>query len=178
MKSQRIISALAALAMTIGSAATIAQPRDHDRGNERGRDRGSERGHDMRRGGDHDRGDRDRGRSFSRDRDDRGDRRGRDGDRWRETRDSERWRETRDERRWRDARDDRRWEERRAEQRREWRRGARLAPEYRTRHYVVDNWRGHRLRQPPRGYHWVQQGPDYLLVAIATGVIADLILNH
>ena len=97
---------------------------------------------------------------YSRDRDDRGDRRGRDGDRWRE------------------ARDERRWKERRAEQRREWRRGARLAPEYRTRHYVVDDWRGHRLRQPPRGYHWVQQGSDYLLVAVATGVIADLILNH
>ncbi len=30
----------------------------------------------------------------------------------------------------------------------------------------------------PRGYHWVQYGSDYLLVAIATGVIAQLILGN
>jgi Ni/Co efflux regulator RcnB len=42
---------------------------------------------------------------------------------------------------------------------------------------VVDDWRGHRLRQPPRGYHWVQTGGDYVLAAIATGVITDLIIN-
>jgi len=57
------------------------------------------------------------------------------------------------------------------------RRGGRLPSHYRTRQYVVDDWRGHRLRQPPRGYHWVQTGGDYVLAAIATGVIADLIIN-
>jgi Ni/Co efflux regulator RcnB len=57
------------------------------------------------------------------------------------------------------------------------RRGARLPNQYRNRQYVVDDWRGHRLRQPPRGYHWVQTGGDYVLAAIATGVIADLIIN-
>ena len=31
---------------------------------------------------------------------------------------------------------------------------------------------------PPRGYHWVQNGPDYVLVAIATGIIAQILLNH
>ncbi|MNU08021.1 Nickel/cobalt homeostasis protein RcnB precursor [compost metagenome] len=57
-------------------------------------------------------------------------------------------------------------------------RGSRIPPQYRTRHYVVNDWRGHRLAPPPRGYHWVQNGGDYLLVAIATGVIAQLILSH
>lgn len=57
-------------------------------------------------------------------------------------------------------------------------RGDRLPPEYRHRQYVVDDWRGHRLQAPPRGYHWVQSGGDYLLVAIATGVILQLLLNN
>jgi Ni/Co efflux regulator RcnB len=59
-----------------------------------------------------------------------------------------------------------------------WVRGSRIPPQYRTRHYVVNDWRGHRLAPPPRGYHWVQNGGDYLLVAIATGVIAQLILSN
>jgi Ni/Co efflux regulator RcnB len=57
-------------------------------------------------------------------------------------------------------------------------RGGRLPSEYRTRQYVVDDWRGHRLSAPPRGYHWVQTGGDYVLVAIATGVILQLLLNN
>ncbi|GAD23816.1 RcnB family protein [Acidovorax sp. MR-S7] len=61
---------------------------------------------------------------------------------------------------------------------RRWHRGDRLPPAYRTRHYVVNDWRVHHLRPPPRGYHWVQYGSDYLLVAIATGVIAQLILSQ
>ena len=60
---------------------------------------------------------------------------------------------------------------------RRWSRGERLPPELRHRNYVVDDWRGHRLHQPPRGYEWVQSGGDYLLVAIATGVIAEILLN-
>ena len=57
-------------------------------------------------------------------------------------------------------------------------RGGRLPPEYRGRQYVVDDWRGHRLNAPPRGYHWVQAGGDYVLVAIATGIIASILLNQ
>jgi Ni/Co efflux regulator RcnB len=56
--------------------------------------------------------------------------------------------------------------------------GHRLPPEYRSKQYVVDNWRSHRLSAPPRGYHWVQTGADYVLVGIATGVIASLILAN
>ncbi len=57
-------------------------------------------------------------------------------------------------------------------------RGSYLPPQYRTHQYVVDDWRGHRLNAPPRGYHWVQSGGDYILVAIATGVILTLILSN
>ena len=59
-----------------------------------------------------------------------------------------------------------------------WYRGDRLPYEYRTRHYVVDDWRSHHLYAPPRGYHWVQSGGDYLLVAVATGIIASILLNQ
>lgn len=58
------------------------------------------------------------------------------------------------------------------------RRGDRLPERYRNHQYVVNNYREHHLRPPPRGYHWVQTGSDYVLAAIATGVIADLIINH
>lgn len=57
-------------------------------------------------------------------------------------------------------------------------RGQRLPNQYRTYQYVVEDWRGHRLSAPPRGYHWVQAGGDYLLVAITTGVILQLLLNN
>ncbi|HEY8068047.1 MAG TPA: RcnB family protein [Burkholderiales bacterium] len=57
-------------------------------------------------------------------------------------------------------------------------RGERLPDEYRHRNYVVDDWRGHQLSAPPRGYHWVQTGSDYVLVAIATGIIAQLLLGR
>lgn len=57
-------------------------------------------------------------------------------------------------------------------------RGGYLPVEYRTR-YVVTDWRRDRLREPPRGYDWVRSdNGDFLLVAITTGIIADLILNH
>jgi Ni/Co efflux regulator RcnB len=56
--------------------------------------------------------------------------------------------------------------------------GERLPVEYRHTQYVVNDWRGHRLSAPPRGYHWVQTGSDYVLVAIATGIIAKLLLDH
>jgi Ni/Co efflux regulator RcnB len=60
----------------------------------------------------------------------------------------------------------------------DFRQGGRLPAEYRHKQYVVDDWRGHQLSAPPRGYHWVQTGGDYVLVAIATGIITQLLLNH
>lgn len=60
----------------------------------------------------------------------------------------------------------------------EFRRGHYIPREYRGRQYVVTDYRAHRLYAPPRGQQWVQVGGDYVLVAIATGLIAHLILNH
>ena len=56
-------------------------------------------------------------------------------------------------------------------------RGDRLPYEYRVPQWVVNDWHGHGLQSPPHGYRWVQYGSDYLLVAIATGVILQLLLN-
>lgn len=57
-----------------------------------------------------------------------------------------------------------------------WRRGAYLPQSYRG-YYVNDYYRYH-LRPPPRGYAWYRVGDDYLLAAIATGLIFDIIANN
>ncbi|WP_434115588.1 RcnB family protein [Paraburkholderia caffeinilytica] len=59
----------------------------------------------------------------------------------------------------------------------DWHKGERLPVEYRDRNYVVDDWRGHGLQAPPRGYQWVGVNGDYVLAAIATGVIANVLLS-
>jgi Ni/Co efflux regulator RcnB len=56
--------------------------------------------------------------------------------------------------------------------------GDRYPAEYRHRQYVVDDWRGHHLSAPPRGYQWVQSGNDYVLIAIASGIISQLLLGR
>lgn len=33
------------------------------------------------------------------------------------------------------------------------------------------------MSAPPRGYHWVQTGSDYVLVAIATGIIFQILIH-
>ncbi len=48
---------------------------------------------------------------------------------------------------------------------------------YYGRPYVVGNYGYYRLRPPPYGYHWVRADNDFLLVAIATGVILDIAIN-
>ena len=57
-------------------------------------------------------------------------------------------------------------------------RGEKLPMNYRSHQYVVEDWRGHGLHSPPRGYHWVQTGGDYVLVAITTGIILELLLGR
>jgi Ni/Co efflux regulator RcnB len=56
--------------------------------------------------------------------------------------------------------------------------GERLPQQYRNHNYVVNDWRGHRLSPPPPGYQWVQTGADYVLIAIATGLIVQLLLQN
>lgn len=58
----------------------------------------------------------------------------------------------------------------------QWRRGDRLPADFRNRYQAVD-YRSAHLRAPPRGYHYVRDDRgNTLLVGIATGVIASLIL--
>ena len=49
--------------------------------------------------------------------------------------------------------------------------------QYRSHPDVVNDWRGHHLLAPPRGYQWVQNGSDYLPIGLATGVIASMVLG-
>lgn len=58
-------------------------------------------------------------------------------------------------------------------------RGARYYDAYRGPVYVVDRYPDYRLPPPRRGYHWVRDDRgNFLMVAIATGIIADILLNH
>ena len=57
-------------------------------------------------------------------------------------------------------------------------RGRALPRDLRTPQYVVTNYRQHHLTAPRRGQQWVQVGADYVLVSIATGVIANIVLNR
>ncbi len=59
-----------------------------------------------------------------------------------------------------------------------WRKGDRLPVYYRERYREVD-WRSSRLREPPRGYHYVRDDRgETLLVGIATGAILGVILAN
>lgn len=58
----------------------------------------------------------------------------------------------------------------------DWRRGHRLARSDWSRGERLD-WRRHHLRQPPRGYEWREIDGNYVLAAMATGVIASIIAN-
>ncbi len=60
----------------------------------------------------------------------------------------------------------------------EYHRGDRLAANEHRDEYVVNDWRERGLREPPEGHHWVRSGDDFVLAAIATGVIADIALHH
>ncbi|GAM99727.1 conserved domain protein [alpha proteobacterium U9-1i] len=62
---------------------------------------------------------------------------------------------------------------------RSWRRGDRLPAYYRDRYYDVDYRDYRHLRPPPRGYRYYRDDRgDIILAAIATGIIASVILNN
>ena len=56
-----------------------------------------------------------------------------------------------------------------------WRRGAYVPGPY--RHLYVQDWRYYGLRPPPRGYRWVYADGNFVLMAMATGLIAEVILH-
>ena len=57
-----------------------------------------------------------------------------------------------------------------------WKRGGRIDNDHWSHGSQVD-WRSHHLRQPPRGYEWRYVDGRYVMAAVATGIIADIILN-
>lgn len=59
----------------------------------------------------------------------------------------------------------------------EWRRGDRIDRDDWNRGGRID-YRERHLRQPPRGYEWREVNGSLILGAIATGVIADILLNQ
>ncbi|MEO6518450.1 MAG: RcnB family protein [Pseudoxanthomonas sp.] len=60
-----------------------------------------------------------------------------------------------------------------------WARGYRYNHDGYGRTYIVNDYRGYGLRAPPRGQYWRRSDAgDYLLVAVATGLITDLILRN
>jgi Ni/Co efflux regulator RcnB len=56
-----------------------------------------------------------------------------------------------------------------------WRRGAYVPRDYRR--FYVNDWAYYGLRPPPPGYRWVYADGNFVLMALATGLIADVILN-
>lgn len=60
-----------------------------------------------------------------------------------------------------------------------YKKGGTVPRDYRDDRYVVSDWQSEHLREPPHGYHWVRSdNGDFLLVAIGTGVITDMMLSH
>ena len=60
-----------------------------------------------------------------------------------------------------------------------WERGQRLPSQYRGRDRYVSDWGRYRLSAPPRGYgYYRQDNGDFVLAALATGLIASLISGN
>lgn len=160
MKTTMIASALIALSLAASGSAFAGggDRNDHDR------DR-----HEARY--DHDR-DRDRDRDHDRDK------------KWDQKRDQKRDHDRKDgprgkdNDRYGDARHYHRDDKRGGGPRHDLRRGGHLHKEYRDQRYVVTDWRARHLSAPPKGHHWVRAGNDYVLAAIATGLIAQVLLSN
>lgn len=81
----------------------------------------------------------------------------------------------------RDRRDQRRGVERRywndkMERDGRWKRGSRYSSW--KRHQSVRDWQRRGLRRPGRGHEWIRVGNDYLLVGIASGIIASIVVGR
>lgn len=61
---------------------------------------------------------------------------------------------------------------------RHWSRGDRLPHFHRGGYHVIHDWHAHRLYRPHPGHRWVRVGSEYLLVAVASGIITAIILNQ
>lgn len=59
-----------------------------------------------------------------------------------------------------------------------WHEGDHVPDRYRGDGHWVQDWRGHDLPEPPHGHRWLEIDGDYVLAAVATGVITSIILGH
>ncbi|MGX9191162.1 RcnB family protein [Stenotrophomonas rhizophila] len=60
-----------------------------------------------------------------------------------------------------------------------WARGHRYREYYGGPVYVVNDYSRYSVRRPPRDHHWIRDDRgNLLLVAIATGIIADYVINR
>ncbi len=158
MKMHRLVVAAMTTLLAIGAAAPAfaAGDRDHDRG---------------RHGWD------DRGRGHGNDRDHRGHRD------YRDRRDDRRHYSAGYREGYRDARhNDRRYHApppRVAYRPYGFERGYRYSNYYGGPVYVVNDYNRYHLHRPPHGHRWIRDDRgNMLMVAIATGIIADIVLHH
>ena len=56
-----------------------------------------------------------------------------------------------------------------------WRRGYRMPPDYWRRGMVINDWHHYHLVQPPYGYEWRYIDGNFVLAAVATGIISSII---
>lgn len=68
-----------------------------------------------------------------------------------------------------------RYDRQRHQSRHAWRRGERLPSHYRGANAYVNDYGRYGLRAPPRGYRWVRADNDYVLAALATGLIIQVL---
>ena len=59
----------------------------------------------------------------------------------------------------------------------DWHAGQVVPHQYRGEDYYVNDWRSRDLPPPPHGHRWMNVNGDYVLVAVATGIIASILLG-
>lgn len=60
-----------------------------------------------------------------------------------------------------------------------WHKGGHIADHYyRNDRYWVRDWHARHLPEPPHGHRWLHIDGDYVLAAVATGVITAIILGR
>ena len=59
-----------------------------------------------------------------------------------------------------------------------WRKGGRIERADWNRGRRVADWQRRHLQRPARGYEWREVDGNYVMAAVATGLIASIILSH